>query len=192
MDFLLLFFLCVRCDSAATASRERKHTGLSPLGTNMYSLFFYHISLNFLPTSLTFLLLNIVPGCLTSHNQSTTVSLLETNDIEMPSRVKRYLAARWLQCTDDKIRMHSGKWSVKCGRLKCSIELYCTNMSFASSGEPPYSDNAMYQHMSSCVLTCENKHVCFLIAAIAATLFIAFILALYTVLWRCMVSPPQR
>ncbi|XP_036954464.1 uncharacterized protein sb:cb288 isoform X2 [Acanthopagrus latus] len=29
-------------------------------------------------------------------------------------------------------------------------------------------------------------------AAIAATLFIAFILALYTVLWRCMVSPPQR
>ncbi|XP_073323055.1 uncharacterized protein [Pagrus major] len=28
--------------------------------------------------------------------------------------------------------------------------------------------------------------------AIAATLFIAFILALYTVLWKCMVSPPQR
>ncbi|KAM7018060.1 uncharacterized protein LKV04_001562 [Tautogolabrus adspersus] len=29
-------------------------------------------------------------------------------------------------------------------------------------------------------------------AAIAATLFIAFLLALYAVLWKCMVSPPQR
>lgn len=28
--------------------------------------------------------------------------------------------------------------------------------------------------------------------AIAATVFIAFILALYAVLWKCMVSPPQR
>ncbi|XP_041642425.1 uncharacterized protein sb:cb288 isoform X2 [Cheilinus undulatus] len=28
--------------------------------------------------------------------------------------------------------------------------------------------------------------------AIAATLFIAFLLALYAVLWKCMVSPPQR
>ncbi|XP_068167196.1 uncharacterized protein sb:cb288 [Antennarius striatus] len=28
--------------------------------------------------------------------------------------------------------------------------------------------------------------------AIAAAVFIAFILALYTVLWKCMVSPPQR
>ncbi|XP_034092364.1 uncharacterized protein sb:cb288 isoform X2 [Gymnodraco acuticeps] len=28
--------------------------------------------------------------------------------------------------------------------------------------------------------------------AIAATVFIAFLLALYAVLWKCMVSPPQR
>ncbi|XP_070821226.1 uncharacterized protein [Chaetodon trifascialis] len=28
--------------------------------------------------------------------------------------------------------------------------------------------------------------------AIAATVFIAFFLALYAVLWKCMVSPPQR
>ncbi|KAL0979151.1 hypothetical protein UPYG_G00181380 [Umbra pygmaea] len=28
--------------------------------------------------------------------------------------------------------------------------------------------------------------------AIAAALFISFLLALYTVLWKCMVSPPQR
>ncbi|XP_068594912.1 uncharacterized protein sb:cb288 [Brachionichthys hirsutus] len=28
--------------------------------------------------------------------------------------------------------------------------------------------------------------------AIAAALFIAFVLVLYTVLWKCMVSPPQR
>ncbi|KAM9360856.1 uncharacterized protein ABDE67_001484 [Symphorus nematophorus] len=28
--------------------------------------------------------------------------------------------------------------------------------------------------------------------AIAATVFIAFLLGLYTVLWKCMVSPPQR
>ncbi|XP_072537232.1 uncharacterized protein [Salminus brasiliensis] len=28
--------------------------------------------------------------------------------------------------------------------------------------------------------------------AIAAALFISFILALYTVLWKCMVSPPKR
>ncbi|XP_034152595.1 uncharacterized protein sb:cb288 isoform X2 [Esox lucius] len=28
--------------------------------------------------------------------------------------------------------------------------------------------------------------------AIAAAVFIGFILALYTVLWKCMVSPPQR
>ncbi|XP_054467246.1 uncharacterized protein sb:cb288 isoform X2 [Anoplopoma fimbria] len=27
---------------------------------------------------------------------------------------------------------------------------------------------------------------------IAATVFIAFLLALYAVLWKCMVSPPQR
>lgn len=31
-----------------------------------------------------------------------------------------------------------------------------------------------------------------LLGAIAATVFIAFILALYAVLWKCMVSPPQR
>ncbi|XP_049341883.1 uncharacterized protein sb:cb288 isoform X1 [Astyanax mexicanus] len=28
--------------------------------------------------------------------------------------------------------------------------------------------------------------------SIAAALFISFILALYTVLWKCMVSPPRR
>ncbi|KAM6943893.1 uncharacterized protein PEZ65_001817 isoform 2-T2 [Lycodopsis pacificus] len=28
--------------------------------------------------------------------------------------------------------------------------------------------------------------------AIAATVFIALLLALYAVLWKCMVSPPQR
>ncbi|KAM9392332.1 uncharacterized protein KZ484_003799 isoform 2-T2 [Pholidichthys leucotaenia] len=28
--------------------------------------------------------------------------------------------------------------------------------------------------------------------AIAATVFIAFLLAFYAVLWKCMVSPPQR
>ncbi|CAJ1069254.1 uncharacterized protein sb:cb288 [Xyrichtys novacula] len=28
--------------------------------------------------------------------------------------------------------------------------------------------------------------------AIAATVFITFLLALYAVLWKCMVSPPQR
>ncbi|XP_041855250.1 uncharacterized protein sb:cb288 [Melanotaenia boesemani] len=28
--------------------------------------------------------------------------------------------------------------------------------------------------------------------AIAATVFIAFLLALYAVLWKCMMSPPQR
>ncbi|XP_040899183.1 uncharacterized protein sb:cb288 isoform X2 [Toxotes jaculatrix] len=27
---------------------------------------------------------------------------------------------------------------------------------------------------------------------IAATVFIAFLLALYAILWKCMVSPPQR
>ncbi|XP_002663231.1 uncharacterized protein sb:cb288 [Danio rerio] len=28
--------------------------------------------------------------------------------------------------------------------------------------------------------------------AIAAAVFIAFLLALYTVLWKCMISPPKR
>lgn len=44
-------------------------------------------------------------------------------------------------------------------------------------------------------LTCANKTtgcVFVLLGAIAATVFIAFILALYAVLWKCMVSPPQR
>lgn len=41
-------------------------------------------------------------------------------------------------------------------------------------------------------LTCNLIYVCMLLGAIAATVFIAFLLALYAVLWKCMVSPPQR
>lgn len=35
-------------------------------------------------------------------------------------------------------------------------------------------------------------YVCVLLGAIAASVFIAFLLVLYAVLWKCMVSPPQR
>lgn len=34
--------------------------------------------------------------------------------------------------------------------------------------------------------------VCVCLGAIAATVFIIFLLALYAVLWKCMVSPPKR
>ncbi|KAM9392331.1 uncharacterized protein KZ484_003799 isoform 1-T1 [Pholidichthys leucotaenia] len=54
------------------------------------------------------------------------------------------------------------------------------NVSTAAATHPPHIEDSLTS--SSGIIP----------GAIAATVFIAFLLAFYAVLWKCMVSPPQR